>query len=194
MTPYIELEYITFTGTQSIDFGKDIWNSDNWKLEWKMKLASLYDYQSLFAIDKGDDASPNETWVYSNGKLAIRFNNKKAETHTLSANTVYNCELYRAASTVTCTILEKSTASYNLGVVNVQGNLRFGNTPTSQRRFTGDIYNFKFSNIATQEILMDLIPVKRKSDDVVCFYDKISGAYILNDGTGEFVAGPEVIE
>ena len=39
--------------------------------------------------------------------------------------------------------------------------------------------------------IMDLIPVKRKSDNKICMYDKISENFILNAGTGEFIAGPE---
>ena len=188
--PYIELEYITFTGTQSIDFGYELWATDNWRIDWKMMLADLHDYQSLFSITKGDSASPNESWVYRDNKLAIRFNNIKQETHSLSANTLYECQLYRNGTTV-YTVVNNSSHSYNYGITNLSGNLRFGNTPTGTRRFTGRLYGFKFTNNSTQEVLRNFIPVKRKSDDAVCFYDTVTKTYITSAGSGQFIAGPE---
>ena len=41
-------------------------------------------------------------------------------------------------------------------------------------------------------LTLDLVPVKRSSDSVVCLYDKVSGNYLTNAGTGSFIAGPEV--
>lgn len=38
-------------------------------------------------------------------------------------------------------------------------------------------------------LLIDLIPVKRKSDNEICMYDRVSGQYFTNKGTGTFIAG-----
>lgn len=51
------------------------------------------------------------------------------------------------------------------------------------------VYNLKIYDGDT--ILRDFIPCKDKND-VVCMYDKVEGKYYYNQGTGDFVAGPEV--
>ena len=41
-------------------------------------------------------------------------------------------------------------------------------------------------------LVRNLIPVRRNSDGVLGFYDTVDGEFLTNDGTGVFVAGPEV--
>lgn len=53
------------------------------------------------------------------------------------------------------------------------------------------IKNFRYYD-ENNQINLDLIPIRRITDDVVCMYDKISGTYFTNQGTGSFVAGPEI--
>lgn len=36
------------------------------------------------------------------------------------------------------------------------------------------------------------IPVRRRSDDTICLYDEISQTFFTNQGTGTFIAGPEI--
>lgn len=52
------------------------------------------------------------------------------------------------------------------------------------------VYYCKISNNGNP--VLNLIPVKRVSDNVVCMYDTISDTYFENIGTGNFVAGPEL--
>lgn len=40
-------------------------------------------------------------------------------------------------------------------------------------------------------LIKDYIPARRKSDNVVGLYDKISKQFFVNQGTGTFIAGPE---
>ena len=42
-------------------------------------------------------------------------------------------------------------------------------------------------------MIADYIPVKRNSDNVLGMYDTVSGTFFTNQGTGSFVAGPEVV-
>lgn len=42
------------------------------------------------------------------------------------------------------------------------------------------------------ELVLDLIPCRKDSDNLVCMYDKISKTYFTNAGTGIFDAGEEV--
>lgn len=55
------------------------------------------------------------------------------------------------------------------------------------------ICKMRYFKIYENHILVrDFIPVKRKSDNEICLYDRVSGTFFTNAGTGQFVAGPEV--
>ena len=46
------------------------------------------------------------------------------------------------------------------------------------------VYRFTVSEDTT--VVLDLIPCKRNSDDVLGMYDKVSGNFLINQGTGDF--------
>lgn len=64
-------------------------------------------------------------------------------------------------------------------------------TMTSASKVASRIHYLK----ATEggNVVFELIPVKRKSDSVVGFFDKVSGQFLTNQGTGSFTAGSEVL-
>ena len=60
--------------------------------------------------------------------------------------------------------------------------------------------NDRYSNIyiahckiwVSKVLVRELIPVKRLLDNKICMYDKVSDTFFTNEGTGEFIAGPEI--
>lgn len=69
-----------------------------------------------------------------------------------------------------------------------------GFSPSQQAGQDPTVYYFKgkckFLKIYVDNVLLrDLIPVKT-SNNVVCFFDKVSKSYFVNAGTGVFTAGP----
>ena len=54
------------------------------------------------------------------------------------------------------------------------------------KKFNGRFYYFKVPN------KIHLVPAKRNSDNAIGMYDKVSGTFFTNAGTGTFVAGPTV--
>lgn len=62
-----------------------------------------------------------------------------------------------------------------------------------QRCFNGYISNFEVYDTATSSTLGKFIPAKRNSDNVIGFYDIISGTFYTNAGTGTFTGGPQVL-
>jgi len=66
------------------------------------------------------------------------------------------------------------------------------NTTSSGNAYPGvkKIYSFKFEKDGN--LVRDLVPCYRKSDNVAGMYDKVSGTFFGNKGTGEFVSGREV--
>ena len=58
--------------------------------------------------------------------------------------------------------------------------------------FQGNIYGVTMYR--NNAISMDLIPCYRKSDNVAGMYDIISGNFLLNNGSGTLVAGPDILD
>ena len=58
-----------------------------------------------------------------------------------------------------------------------------------QEFFTGRIYYTKMYNNNTGELVRDMIPVKRNSDNEIGMYDLVEGVYHPNLGTGAFTGG-----
>jgi len=58
----------------------------------------------------------------------------------------------------------------------------------------GSIYHWKHKKVVdgTLTLVEDLVPAERTSDHVLGMYDKVSGNFFTNAGTGTFTAGPEV--
>lgn len=72
--------------------------------------------------------------------------------------------------------------------VNVNGvvSMRIFRAPGSNNPAKARIYGYKISNIATQELIRDFIPVLDDSG-VPCLYDKVSDTFFYNKGTGTFL-------
>ena len=68
--PYIELEYIEFTGTQYIDSEIALWNNSNWKIEMITTPTKILNYNHYLSIDDND--SEHETWIASDGYYYCR--------------------------------------------------------------------------------------------------------------------------
>lgn len=189
---YIELEYIESTGTQFIDTG-EIANQDT-GIDMKYKVTK-------FQSDLSRGLSPfGARKSYLKDQFLI-FSPVNAYTH------VYFCYGDEA----------KINTAISLGKaiidVNIRGNVwktslfnhTFSNanfvTPYNLSLFANNpprlsdgglrIYFTKIYN--KNELIKDLIPVIRKINNDVCMYDKISGKFFTNQGTGKFIAGAEKI-
>ncbi|MCQ2580650.1 MAG: hypothetical protein MJ164_00560 [Alphaproteobacteria bacterium] len=115
-----------------------------------------------------DVSAPKEfnTWyevLYDQNKLYL--NNVLYATSATSNNTVWS-------------------ANYGLGVF-----ARNGSSVTM-------VAYAKISSLWAKEggdYKLNLIPARRNSDNVLGMYDTVSGTFFENAGTGDFIAGPEVV-
>ena len=57
--------------------------------------------------------------------------------------------------------------------------------------FYGNIYYAQIIDANSGNMLLDFVPCRRVSDDVVGFYDRVTGLFYQNVGSGTFVAGPD---
>ena len=75
---------------------------------------------------------------------------------------------------------------------NANANLHLLNRPQkTTTRASAKIYYCKIFNKSTGDLVRDFVPAKDKTN-VVCLYDRVSGQYFYNQGTGSFTAGQEV--
>lgn len=189
--PYIELEYIESTGTQYIDTLQK--GNSNTKIE--LKFYNSYTSSSEKAVF-GSRTYPRSNCLmigfYSNGWVCYN-NDEGAFANIL--NKVTDLKLVKNNMYV----LNSSTQQYELVKTYNSGSFT---TPSNMilfgERRDNDVTQLSsikvyYCKIYDEDVLVrDFIPVKRKSDDEICMYDKVTKQFFTNQGTGNFIAGPEV--
>ena len=195
---YTPLEYIALTGTQYIDTGVVLTDTEN--IEHVMNIQS--DIASGFRTWSGfmntSGTTPRYGINFYNGKWMIGINitssdglSSDTNAHTVKFVTSSGAQtLYDTNGT---TVL----ASGTLGT----GNALSGNTLSlyiGARNNSGSPVNYVEGHIGRTYLkkdgvmLYNYIPAQRDSDGVVGMYDTVSGTFFTNAGTGTFTAGPVV--
>lgn len=200
--PYIPLEYIESSGTQYIDTG-------------------MHDHNGVFISNRLMFIHPEDTWnfpigaqetvndkvdgcnvpitAYRRPGQSITYFTFYTDTNITQTNMiVHNDALYDIyASTlinnsymnINDTIITDTSRS-NIGTKNMYiFALNNGGSPgffSSLKLYYLQIYNSK--NV----LMRDFIPVKRKSDNEICLYDRVTNQFFTNQGTGDFIAGPVI--
>ena len=185
--PYAELAYIKSTGTQWIDTGVKLSNTMEYELVFKDNNSKEYDVylgdgSTCVQIQKGSSqnnlyilwqSSSNSGTGYKNAdvsdKITIRQSKNKLYINDI-LNTTYTSQTF--------------TSTNNILLSNI-----FMNTSHISKMY---IYSFKILDADSEIKILDLIPVKRKSDNEICMYDKVTNQFFTNQGTDSFIAGPEI--
>ena len=178
---YTRLQYIESTGTQWIDTGIKLASTDVIFTEFKNTTSSSYG--GLYGVYKSGQSSAfyaNQTYYAYDG------NNTKIDTtisvdanwHKLTHdfvqgifqldNTIKNFTPFTFTNTVNNHLFERYSSSYGYN-------------------FTGAVKIYRISR--NGNLVRDLIPAKRNSDNVVGMYDTVSKTFFTNAGTGTFT-GP----
>lgn len=177
---YTRIEYIQSSGTQYINTG--IYPTNNTKL--------IIEY----AINSGNGTNLGMINYFG---LTV-YSNRYSYGFGGSGFQEYSHDI--ALDAKTKTQLDNTGLYENDALINA-----FSNPPTfsysnAYRLFaylsTGGVYasSFKLYSCKLYEnniLVRDFIPVK-DPDSVVCLYDKVSGEYFYNAGTGAFIAGLEI--
>ncbi len=201
---YTELEYIESSGTQYIDTGIANNSLTNPTVEITLRMmqeadttwfgAPTTDAKGIFYNVK---TSSPEAWyvrwgsqkfgdrplTYQPGKSVLDLVFTDA-LHTVKLTGTTNLSVYVDDELV-------GTNTYNSCAFTATGNIHlFGVETTSTKRIM-QLGMWKISNNDT--LLQHLIPAKRLSDNEIGMYDTVSGQFFTNAGTGEFIAGPAVL-
>lgn len=186
--PYKQLEYIQSTGTQHID--TEFYPNGNTRVQCKWMNGSSNGV--VFGAYNGN-------WTTGFGFYAAEVN---------SQGTYFRHYFSNDNTKLTKTIIMET--DMNKGSLVINGTSYF---TTDTKSFTLNYPMYIFCGnwtgrleqpVSTQlcyfkiwdndVLVRDFIPVRRKSDNIICLYDKVTQEFFTNAGTGEFIAGPEVIE
>ena len=193
-TPYIQLEYIQSSCTQYIDTGfKPYPNAKTFVAEAEMAIISNSNNNDYSIIGTGNHYmgwkisanrvvfAPNATLAQTN--IAIDYNNKHSfYINCLTGKYGYDNNQY---SFTTGSIDTSRNATWKL--------FGWGDTQLfACKIYKCKIYNGYEQDGTTPHLVCDLIPVKRKRDNVVCMYDLVTKTFFENQGTGNFIAGNEL--
>lgn len=193
---YIKLEYIESTGTQFINTGFKNTQQNYNKLVIKMKNLYTQDGGAVWHVNGISKGSESILYLgrTNAGNLAFGSGTDNTTSDSIATNTVYeweyntsegylklNGEIKRSSINFT-----KPTAEYNF--------ILFGYTrfDALQDLHSERIYSFSIDENGTA--ILNLIPVKRKTDGVIGMLDLVSSRFFTNSGTGFFLAGPEISE
>ena len=187
---YTQLEYIESTGTQYIDTGVSGLDAGDWEIfiKWMTTAAPDVSYPEVIAAYSSENANAYRIILSLNPKVPLIYGNTLAagghQTSHLELNSV---------GTAT---LKNGSAIFNNRYYDLAGKKR-GDPIASNatikmlRGLKGRIYA---SNATKDGVLMyNAIPARRNSDNVLGMYDTVTGTFFTNAGTGEFIAGPDVV-
>lgn len=191
---YTKLEYIQGIGAQYLDTG--ITPKATQRIEMEVQLDAVTAYERLFGVTDngavtrgnvfGDHGSDNffvvkfaEYFEYDNVPVKI----------TMLLNTKYKLSVDYATKEVKLDDVSlghvTEALAYDTRTIQVFSGADSDVAPSKMKLYSFKIYE-------GDELVLDLIPVKRNSDNVVCAYDTVSETYFTNEGTGVFTAGAEV--
>lgn len=179
---YTPLEYIESTGTQYIDTGANIDTSTDeievviqglTKTTYKWFLGE-HDNASRFGFGSGD--GPNKRNVaYGNSTYKVADSQVYNTKHTFVAN---ENGLFLDGEKIANYASFASTSTIYLFHLNL----------SNQSSYMGSSRIWRYKHSRNGALLLDLIPAL-DSDGVVCMFDRVSGKFFYNKGTGTFIAG-----
>ena len=185
--PYTRIQYLESTGTQWIDSGVTL--SNKLAVETVFQTTSV-DGQTLF----GDSTYYNNNQRFY---LDIRNNNfrlARGDNYVEFTSADTNKHTLRFASDTT-------TVMWDGNPITVGGSFSGTSTDSTLKIFTsspinpdylGHVKYYSFKMYKNDELVRDFVPVL-DYDGVPCMYDKVEEKLYYNQGTGEFIAGPEKI-
>lgn len=185
--PYTRIQYLESTGTQWIDSGVTL--SNRLAVETVFQTTSV-DRQMLFG--DGTYYNNNQRFyldiINNNFRLArgtgyVEFTRADTNKHTL-----------RFAS-------DTPTVMWDGNPITVGGSFSGTSTDSTVKIFAsspinpnqlGHVKYYSFKMYKNDELVRDFVPVL-DYDGIPCMLDRVEGRLYYNQGTGEYIAGPEIL-
>lgn len=187
---YIQLEYIEGTGEQWIDSGVKANQDTVAEIEFEI-TGNGTGYNAIFGARTSSTSNCFLAWSKcGNGKIGVQIGNSGSKNCNTSQalNVVYKLKVSNGNITVNGDSANFTPVSDFETPLNVRiFNIANGNTSSSgtgNRILIGKVYSFKLYE--SDIIIRNMIPSKRKSDNVIGMYDMVSRQFFTNSGTGSF--------
>ena len=186
---YTQVEYITFNFDTYIDTGYKF-TSEIAKVKFDFNMTSF----AANGGQMGGQNAPDNTTaliVYNNW---LYVGNNAFYISTLSTGR-HNVELSANSGSVTVTTDNQQTYSNTYtGSIQSTNSWPFGTYYTSYINtlggIAGDLYSLQLYD--NNVLVFNGVPARRNSDGVLGMYDTVTNTFFTNDGTGSFVAGPDM--
>lgn len=190
---YTELEYIESTGAQYIDTG--IKGNMGVKADLDSSVSSATSVNYFLAARKVAGQATRFYACTVSGVFDLALGEDSLGSEAVIQNRRYNFVMDTTVSPATLVIDGGTTItnghSYNtelnmyLFAANIAGVASFGGA-TPIRIYYAKIWE-------GNTLVRDFVPARRNSDNVLGMYDTVSGQFLTNQGTGDFVAGDPVV-
>ena len=210
---YTQVEYLQASGSQYIDTGY-LLSASNIEVELVVSLAkdaSTFSDQDagnfLGNIDSANGFSGNYKkgqfglWVAKGtggSKTTIDYSGYKKDTLTSLTYQLRGNQRYLTAVVGNSDLGTSNVNNTFDGSVISQNTLKIFTNGCpggcGDKKFQGRVHSFKMRSVnletGTKTLMYDMIPVRRY-DGVLGMFDKVTGGFFANSGTGSFAAGPD---
>lgn len=190
------LEYIESTGTQYIDMQTANLLTDGCVAEMEIAFSNITGNKSVFGAENANPFNRNYLVLYNGGTyFEVGCYNSGGANYTVTVGRKMRIKVSTLKNKPYLYIDDISKYQGSVGTDNRTALTNYlfafnsnGNT-TLKSQFK--LYNFKLYN-KDNTLVRHFVPVK-DGEEVACLYDKVSQTFFYNQGTGNFVAGPEII-
>lgn len=191
---YQEVEYVEGTGTQYIDLG--ITPTNTMTLELKFQ-ADGETNGKIFGSRIANNNSAFAIYLDGSNSVALNFGNYY---YTLNPAEDYNSAINTITSSISNGIMSVTIANENHSYTYQNSGSRANNIDlllfayynNTSIASAGDKKIWYLKLFDSGNIIMNLVPCYRKSDNVVGMYDLVNDVFYTNAGTGTFIKGNDV--
>ena len=188
-----QVEYVESTGTQYINTGIKLNNNTRVVIDFAISSSSTED-GALFG-SRSSNGSTDTYIIWANNKdgfsnatfVFSAFQNNQS----LTANTRYSLDVSASGMFIDGTMRgdTPTQATFSGSYPAILFGMGSGGAFDS-RGFKGKVYSAKIYQ--QDELVRDYVPCYRKSDNISGLFDKVTGVFYANAGTGTFVKGGDV--
>ena len=193
---YREVEYIESHGLEYIDTGIALNSIGRGWLKFIVTTAEL-GYMRIFGGEESSNTDGFYITPYGGDALPGSFQfvyNRQFDGFTSSLNTMFEAEFIFSGSTAKYVLNGSEISKSISGVVTSLSaflfTLRRANAPHANK-IKARMYEFMLWDF-NGDLVQNLIPCYRQSDNEVGMWDLVSNTFLTNSGTGAFTAGPVV--
>lgn len=189
---YQFVEYIESTGTQYLDIGLNVTEFD--KVDIDYLVTNPKAWTGLFGVDGVDESkrvgynNPASFFCIGWYSSIYTFNAPSVARHLLSFEGVQGMQKVMIDNN---TVLEKNDNRQPIGDTSAfLFAISYNGAPKLAELFHAKMYSCKL--YLDGDLVADLRPAIREEDNVVGMYDAVRDIFLENQGSGAFVAGPEI--